>query len=209
MKKDKIVINDKDFFEDLIWMSYRYCIGRKTIAAHCHANNIVSVVDKLSIERRRFMAKDIRMSINDTIRWKHNIHDDGYTNKYDALTLIYKYLLEHPEIEDDTKFKFNVNTDNGNVNVEPFTNDKGYYMESIYDLYNDFGVWIDLANYLDDENYVVVKAQNKDNIEEYKSFLSPYVFQKKIKFIYKGCDCYKKNPYICSYINPEYIIEVK
>ena len=33
-------------FEDFIWMSYRYCIGRKTIAANMHADTIANFIYK-------------------------------------------------------------------------------------------------------------------------------------------------------------------
>ena len=38
-KKNNICLDNKAM-EDFIWMSYRYCIGRKTIAAATHADTI-------------------------------------------------------------------------------------------------------------------------------------------------------------------------
>ena len=46
--------------EDCIWMSYRYCIGRHTIASHCHASDIANnAYGRMSKERTQFMSKDI------------------------------------------------------------------------------------------------------------------------------------------------------
>ena len=67
-KQYKAVVSDEMYMEDLIWMSYRYCIGRKTIAAHSHAGNIARYsFDHISDGRKRFMAKDIREEINDVL----------------------------------------------------------------------------------------------------------------------------------------------
>ena len=49
-----------DFMDDCVWMSYRYCIGRHTIAAHCHAADIANnVYDPAEKNRLAFYAKDI------------------------------------------------------------------------------------------------------------------------------------------------------
>lgn len=50
--------------EDCIWMSYRYCIGRHTIAAHMHAGEIAAnAYGRMSDERMKFMSKDINREI--------------------------------------------------------------------------------------------------------------------------------------------------
>ena len=54
--------------EDFIWMSYRYCIGRHTGAAICHANTIKQVIrdstNAFSDESIQRMVADIRREIN-------------------------------------------------------------------------------------------------------------------------------------------------
>ena len=62
----------KDYEEDGIWMSYRYCIGRKTIASHMRAGDILKHYYerlKLTPDRCQFMSKDINKSIEDCLRW--------------------------------------------------------------------------------------------------------------------------------------------
>lgn len=50
--------------EDSMWMSYRYCIGRHTIAAHMRANDIAShCYGRMSEERSIFTAYDINREI--------------------------------------------------------------------------------------------------------------------------------------------------
>ena len=86
MKKDKnsVVVSNKSM-EDFIWMSYRYCIGRKTIAASAHAGTIADIIfknpDLLSKDRRETMAVDIRQNILDVIRWNKRIR---IRNNYDS-----------------------------------------------------------------------------------------------------------------------------
>ena len=59
-----------DYEEDCVWMSYRYCIGRHTIASHMHANDIwQNCKGRMSKERELFTAFDINRSIEDSLRW--------------------------------------------------------------------------------------------------------------------------------------------
>ena len=70
--KKEILEPLKDYEEDGIWMSYRYCIGRHTIASHMRAGDILKHYYKrlkLTPERCKFMAKDINKSIEDCLRW--------------------------------------------------------------------------------------------------------------------------------------------
>lgn len=53
-----------DYEEDSMWMSYRYCIGRHTIAAHMRAGDIAShCYGRMSKERSIFTAFDINREI--------------------------------------------------------------------------------------------------------------------------------------------------
>ena len=76
-KKNNICLNNKAM-EDFIWMSYRYCIGRKTIAAATHADTIREFINNnpnvISEIRKEFMANDIRREINHIINWCDNIN---------------------------------------------------------------------------------------------------------------------------------------
>lgn len=53
-----------DYEEDSMWMSYRYCIGRHTIASHMHASDIwKNCRNRMSKERELFTAYDINREI--------------------------------------------------------------------------------------------------------------------------------------------------
>ena len=206
-KKFKAVINDETLLEDLIWMSYRYCIGRKTIAACTHADNLVSIVDNLSDSRRIFMARDIRREINDNIRWKSNITINGYNDIYDGYSLVCKYIMDHPEIKDDTDYHFYIDVDNGNVEAEEEIKQDGKYYSSIFDDYGDMLPWIKLYHYLDINKHFNVITEYNDKIEEHTCFKCIYVFQKNIKELYIDVNTYRTNPHLNTHINPEYILK--
>lgn len=62
--------NLNDYEEDCMWMSYRYCIGRHTIASHMHAGDIwKNCKNRITKERQLFNAFDINRSIEDCIRF--------------------------------------------------------------------------------------------------------------------------------------------
>lgn len=59
-----------DYEEDCMWMSYRYCIGRHTIASHMHANDIwKNCRGRMSKDRELFTAFDINREIEDKLRF--------------------------------------------------------------------------------------------------------------------------------------------
>ena len=74
-----------DYEEDCMWMSYRYCIGRHTIASHMHANDIwKNCKGCMSKDRELFTAFDINREIEDKLRfgggapeWHRTKKDNG------------------------------------------------------------------------------------------------------------------------------------
>ena len=92
MAKKKNTINiSNSSLEDMIWMSYRYCIGRHTIAAAHHAETIHSVIksnpDLLTPERKHFMALDIRREITSQIAFRSNVYIEG-CGDFDAFSFL-------------------------------------------------------------------------------------------------------------------------
>lgn len=60
----------RDFMMDSMWMSYRYCIGRHTIASHARAREIAEYCyGHMSNERSVFTAYDINREIEDKMRF--------------------------------------------------------------------------------------------------------------------------------------------
>jgi hypothetical protein len=56
-----------DFKETCIWMSYRYAIGRKSIASVSHARDIANHLDWIPDDRKEFTGKDMMREINDKL----------------------------------------------------------------------------------------------------------------------------------------------
>ena len=70
--RNLILNNSKlsDYEEDSVWMSYRYCIGRHTIAAHMRAYDIwKNCRGRMSKERELFNAYDINREIEQCMQF--------------------------------------------------------------------------------------------------------------------------------------------
>lgn len=69
--KDNTQLNDfGSYEEDSMWMSYRYCIGRHTIAAHMRAGDIAShCYGRMTKERSIFTAYDINREIEQRMQF--------------------------------------------------------------------------------------------------------------------------------------------
>lgn len=69
--KDHTTINDfGGYEEDSMWMSYRYCIGRHTIAAHMRAGDIAKrCYGRMTRERSIFTAYDINREIEQKMQF--------------------------------------------------------------------------------------------------------------------------------------------
>ena len=79
-----------DFKETCIWMSYRYAIGRKTIAATSHAYDIAHNMDWIPKARWQFTGIDILREINFHIRCYKNIKVVSYGDPdYDVFSIIF------------------------------------------------------------------------------------------------------------------------
>jgi hypothetical protein len=121
-KKNNICLDNKAM-EDFIWMSYRYCIGRKTIAAAMHADTIREFINNnpniISENRMQFMATDIRREINHITNWCDNVHIEG-TNDIDTYSMLL-YKSNEYNNTDKKAFIYNVDTYKGIVEVEETT----------------------------------------------------------------------------------------
>ena len=150
--------------EDFIWMSYRYCIGRHTIAASMHANTISKVLnenpDVLGKEKIDFMVKDIRTSILDIIRWYPNVK---VTGSFDCSWDMYSKLLAVMSIcPNPNNVIYTINLSEQTITWEESEKTFG----SIDKFYHDIIPWVRLANLLDSNNYAEVTA--KFNNKEHK-----------------------------------------
>ena len=206
-KQFKVVVQDQMLFDDLIWMSVRYCVGRKTIAAATHARNLISIVHYLPKDRREFLAMDIRREINSQLNWKKNltVNDYSYNPKWDAYTLLCKYLESNPDIN-DYEYDFTIDVNTGDVTHIKREEALQDHSKTLLDL-SDYTPWIKLANYLDESSYFTIKAEmDGEKIEMNDVF--EYIDSYNGKILYTTKSQFEKNSYTTSYIAPEYIKEI-
>lgn len=171
INKEKITVEmSPRNLEDFIWMSYRYCIGRKTIAAAAHACTIAELIFKnpnsLSEDRKEFMAQDIRQCILDTLKWNKRLRFENnyhwYNTNWDFYTLLLEGMSECPYPNEAV---FVIDFENRKLTWE-----RREYQNRIDkpdDMYNDLIGWVKLANALDKTCHkdIVVNVNGKEYIE--------------------------------------------
>ena len=201
-KKNTITISN-DRMEDFIWMSYRYCIGRHTIAAAYHADVIRGLImdnpDCLSENRKAFMAIDIRRQINDLVCWRSNVHVDGPRDA-DLYSLILYKGSEKP----NEKVKFYVDEFYNTVTTEPCEDDK--YVPYDKD-YEDIIRWIKLANILDKSTHKIITTNFNGELKDVECYPYPYKGDNGV-YVTKWTSP-EKTLVNDSYLADEYIVEIK
>lgn len=173
---------------DNIWMSYRYCIGRHTIASHCHAGDIANnAYGRMSKERMQFMAKDINQEIYNYLHVNDWFCVDNVWNlkSFRPLDIFYQCLNDIGlKTYDDIKKIRNIECDfkkDGelNTNVYYFNNGKFNY-KSFMDV-EDLEVWQRLANLFDIENHKWCRMEG-GIIVEYYEYWTHYTTENGIEF---------------------------
>ena len=119
-----------DYEEDCMWMSYRYCIGRHTIAASMHAPAIWKhCKGRMSDERALFTAFDINREIESSMVFiKPYFHFPltSLNRIYTSAIDIFCQFLEDYKIEDIADLiKYR------DVYVKLSDNDRGYTFETV------------------------------------------------------------------------------
>lgn len=169
-KKMKLELDPKKL-EDLIWMSYRYCIGRKTIAASAHAGTVADIIFKnpnlLSKDRREFMAQDIRRSVLDILKWNKRIRfENNYYLDFDWD--FYALLLEGmSECPYPSEARYVIDMDKRTLSWEKygFRHNEVEVFDKPDDMYDDLIVWMKLANALDETCHkdITVNVEGKEH----------------------------------------------
>lgn len=206
---------------DAMWMSYRYCIGRNTIAAHMHAGEIANhFYDKLNTEKMAFNAYDICREIYDRLHFHNFINIESIFNipepKFKPLDILYdifskenisslEKLNEIKTIEiwwntKDAEFEYTI------YYYKDYDKNKHCYT-SIYDI-TSLEVWQRLANLFDKSTHKRCKLIDDSIIEYYEYWRhthnqeGEYVY-KKVKTPIDGYHNFS----VCRYIPEESIKE--
>ena len=120
-----------NYEEDCMWMSYRYCIGRHTIASHMHATDIWQNCkgDRMSKERQLFTAFDINREIESNLTFMRPSFHFPLTslNKIytPAVDIVCQFMEDYniKSIEDFIKYK--------EIYIKLYDNERGYTFETI------------------------------------------------------------------------------
>ena len=129
----KLAYNDNyplsEYEEDSIWMSYRYCIGRHTIASHMRAEDIWrNSKGRLSDERQLFMAFDINREIEQKLTF-------GYPSFYFPITSLNKIYTSAIDIVCQFIEDYNIKSETDflkyrDVHIILADNERGYKIET-------------------------------------------------------------------------------
>ena len=212
-KNLKIAMQSRDI-EDFIWMSYRYCIGRKTIAASVHAGTIAELIFKnpniLTDDRKIFMAQDIRQCILDTIRWNKFIKIENHYNRvdWDVYSAILEASIECPfpnEVTYIVDMEKKVVTwkrfDIGTNNINEF--------DKFDDMYHELIPWVKLANALDKTCHKDVVVKLGDETRTIRCFPYTAYSEGKYKSVFASIE-FDANSGISTqgYVIPENILQI-
>lgn len=167
--------------DDLIWLSFHYGLGRHTYAA-MHSGEIATHgYNRLSQNRKDFIAKDIRHEIFDRLNWGHmNFHCDLHLQDlFDPIDLLMRFLKDRNVT--------NIKTLRGFTNIEPVlengeikfisewsseeSHKNSYYYASDFESYF---CWEDLANCFDSKAHKWCKV-NFDGKEQYIEYFDSWV----------------------------------
>lgn len=198
-------------FEDFIWMSYRYCIGRKTIASCMHSDTILELIHNnpgiLTPERIAFMVKDIRREINNHLQFKRSLQIDGFAD-YDDIFSSLMYSLNDTGIEPKTIYCFNVNS----MSIYDLRKDESLYeFERPDSDYDDLIPWVKLANCLDIfcHKNITTMFEGKQVIQRCYPFPMSVKINNEVKYHKVWASILNDNVLITKYIPEEYIINIE
>lgn len=210
--------NSLHFSEDYVYMSYRYCIGRKSIAAHCHADTIANdVYNNLSDERMEFMARDIQGEIYSSLRNMDilnlgcigNIPDEHFR----PLCLLYRLFNEYQisseaDLRSINGFTAEYDKQGGCFSHEIHKTSDSFRVNSWRSLYDitSLTIWSRLASLLDKKNHKWCKLSDGSVCEYYEYWDECYsgdVKFRKIKCPVRDAH----NFHITTYIPEEVIVE--
>ena len=223
------MVDDKQFLEDLMWTSYRYCIGRHTYVTMLAKDMGEYFYDKLSDERKQFIAEDIRSSIGDYLHYQPFNFTFDYTVPRNERKPMETFLdfVNNNEYEDG-KWLSRISDicaykKDGKIEYEVSHKDNPKYESNIYehDLL-DLIPWMDLASLFDVKNHKIVVTELNGELKEnecYESYTNETIEEGtdengfvivtnkpwKYKKIFRPVEHGVSN----RYVEPNYIVEIK
>jgi len=163
-----------DFYENLIWTSYRYCIGRHSYVVS-YANDIArEAFMKISDDRKKFIAQDIRNEIASQLRLSSFEFSTDYSvpremNK--PFELLMEFLREEKidttsKLAEISKISVSYDIAERQISYGMSKHDmvKPIWLSPKMDL-ADLIPWANLASCFDRDNHKVVTTKCDDGLE--------------------------------------------
>jgi hypothetical protein len=206
--------------EDYIWMSYRYCIGRHTIAAHYHASQIAQdAYGKLSNNRTQFMCEDICQEIHNRLHWGSFIDMACYGNipktNFKPLDVLYS-ILDKESIDSYKKIsqiktiqiEWNREKNDFDYSIYYYNDDdpKKNFGRSFYDISN-LEIWQQLANLFDLKSHKWCKLIDDSTCEYYECWKHYRTIEGLLKFKKYKIPVNRLNLSVFTYIPEENVKE--
>lgn len=176
MKKEKENKPLSDYEYDSLWMSCRYCIGRHTITAHSHANDIAFYdYHRLNASQKEMMYTDINEQIYWSLKMSTFFSIENFDNvSMNPLDIFYEFinsenLKNYDELKKYKQVKAVWNSVYDKWDFEKTMlgeNDKERYISS-FD-FEDLEIWQKLANLFNEKEHFskTVNVNGKDEIYE-------------------------------------------
>ena len=172
MAKEKVKMLT-NYEVDCVWMSYRYCIGRHTIASQMHASEIANnAYGRLTPERTQFMSEDINNEIHSQLHYGNFVDMGWYGNipktHFKPLDVVYSVLNKeninsYNKVREIKSICIDWNRDKQDFDYSIYyfnENDKNKdYGRSIWDV-QDLEVWQQLANLFDLNSHKFCKTSD-------------------------------------------------
>lgn len=151
-----------EFIDDCVWMSYRYCIGRHTIAAHCHAADIAkNIYDLAEKDRLAFYARDINQEIYNVLH-VNNFLECNYIysipkEKFRPLDILYKGFKEcgittYDKLKKLKTLEATYDNSTGKFKYHAIMHQYTDNYKSLWDI-QDLEIWQRLADYFSIDTY--------------------------------------------------------
>lgn len=168
----KTMMNDYEI--DCMWMSYRYCIGRHTISAHCHALNIAkNCYNRLTKLQSAMTSRDIRNEIASYLRMESfHFYDGGTTLTTRTFEHFVEWLNGKSKYDLLQADKITCTTEiNGwsyKVEKSEEPRDKTNHF---YPQFNDLLVWSNLAALFDVNHHKCCKLIDGSTCEYFEGYI--------------------------------------
>ena len=188
----EIIFPISDFEETCMWMSYRYAIGRHSIASCMHANDIANnLFYRISNDRKEFTSFDIAREIDNQLRFTFNLYID-YPNtniNYYPFEILMNFMKQYNirNLDEFNKFsrisyncvtkEFDVRYDKSYID-EYHSNPDGDLQKEEYDIKKHYSLmdledllhWQKLAACFDVKKLKVIKTLYEGKEEEHICF---------------------------------------